>query len=609
VDLARHHANRQPTATAFTWLENGEVGQACGLSFGDLDRRARALAARLQQAGLTGANILLLADHGLDFVTAFFGCLYAGAVAVPSYRPRPREDATRLAALLADCQARAVLVGESDPAWRERFGPSDPTAGLPLLSTPHVDLALADLWKETAVTGDTLAMLQYSSGSTGSPRGVMLTHGNILADQQMIAAGFGHSPDETAFAGWLPLFHDMGLIGNVLQPFYLGVHCVLMPPEAFLQRPRRWLEAIAHFHATTAGAPNFGYEHCVRRVPADGIDELDLSRWSVAYNGAEPIHSGTLDRFCEKFAPAGFRRTAFLPCYGMAEASLFVTGGPSRRGWTVLHVEEGPLERHQAVPAEEGGRPLVACGKTWFALDLRIVDPETRLQLPDNTVGEIWLAGPNMSTGYWNQPAVSQQTFAAYLADTEQGPFMRTGDFGFLREGQLYVTGRLKDLIIAQGRNHYPQDIEHSVAQSHPLLRDGRGAAFSVEVEGQERLVVCHEVDRTHRRRVAGDDPPAVEARQELLDAVRAAIVRNHGLPLEALVLVRPSRLPKTSSGKVRRRLCRELFLKGALEEIGALVVWRRLFAEVEGARRLPDNWSKSVSADREPSAAAAADD
>ncbi|HEY9422517.1 MAG TPA: AMP-binding protein, partial [Thermoanaerobaculia bacterium] len=378
-----------------------------------------------------------------------------------------------------------------------------------------------------------LAFLQYTSGSTADPKGVMVTHANLLHNERMIGAAFGMD-EESVVVGWLPLYHDMGLIGNVLQPLHAGARCVLMSPVSFLQRPMRWLEAISRYRATTSGGPNFAYELCLRKADPEALAGLDLASWRVAFNGAEPVRPSTLERFAETFAPCGFRPEAFYPCYGLAEATLFVTGG-ERGSW----------------PRISGSR--VSCGHAWMGQRLAVADPETGMELPTGVEGEIWIAGPSVARGYWKNAEATVQDFNAFL-ETGEGPFLRTGDLGVLDGGELYVTGRIKDLIILRGRNLYPQDIELTAERSHPDLRPGNGAAFSVEIAGEERLVVVHEVERRRR-----------EGFEEVAEAVRRAVAEEHEAQVHEVVLIRTAGLHKTSSGKVQRGLCRRLYLTDGL--------------------------------------------
>jgi amino acid adenylation domain-containing protein len=548
----------------YTFLADGKI-EGDSLTYEGLDRRARAIGAFLQDAGTVGKRVLLLYPPGLEYVVAFFGCLYAGAVAVPSYPPRLNKPAHRLQSIVADSQATVTLTTTSILSNLERrFIHTPGLRGLRWLTTDDLPDALADAWRAPTVDGDTLAFLQYTSGSTSTPKGVMVSHGNILYNERMVQEAFGHD-EESTFVGWLPIYHDMGLIGNVLQPLYIGAPCILMSPVDFLQNPFLWLEAISRYKAHTSGGPNFGYDLCVDKISPEQRESLDLSHWQVAFNGAEPVRYQTLERFTETFAPCGFRREAFYPCYGLAEATLFVSGNPKALAAKVQTLDDAALGQDQVVVAldDSGGRRVVSCGQTWADQQIVIVDPESMVRCSQDQIGEIWISGPNVAQGYWNKPEETAYTFQARLTDAGEGTFLRTGDLGFLQDGELFITGRIKDLIIIRGRNHYPQDIELTVEQSHPALRPSGNAAFSVEVGDEERLVVVQEVRRTHRKADV----------EKVARAIRQAITAQHELQVYAVVLIKPMSIPKTSSGKIQRNLCRKLFLENGLKVIGSSIL------------------------------------
>ncbi len=540
----RETAISRPGQTAFTFLS--ESGDASDLSYGDLDRQALTIAARLQQLGSAGQRALLLYPPGLEFVAAFLGCLYAGVIAVPAYPPASERTLPRLLAIALDARPALALT------TRELLGRLQPLAarlpGLGALSwvvTDEDDEGAADLagaWRDPRSGPESLAFLQYTSGSTATPKGVMVSHGNLLHNEEMIRRAFGQSAD-SIIVGWLPLYHDMGLIGNVLQPLYLGARCILQAPATFLQRPLAWLAAISRYRATTSGAPNFAYDLCVRKIGEEQRAGLDLASWEVAFNGAEPVRPDTLERFAAAFAPQGFRRDAFYPCYGLAEATLFVSGGGKNA---------------PPVVADAGARGLVGCGRPWMEQRIAVVDPESGHPAGEGQVGEIWISGPSVAQGYWGLPEATERDFRARLAGPPEGPgegpFLRTGDLGFLRGGELFVTGRLKDLLIVRGRNLYPQDIERTAEESHPALRPGCGAAFAVEGDGEEWLVVVQELD-PHRRGEAG----------VALEALRRAVAEEHEVRVHQAVLVRAGTIPKTSSGKIQRHAARAAFLAGTL--------------------------------------------
>jgi len=565
VGLLRDRAEARPDRGVYAFSADGsEAGEGPVLTLGGLDARARALGAWLQERGLAGERVLMLFPPGLEFVTAFFGCLYAGSVAVPASIPRPNRPMDRLRAIVDAARPAALLTTEGQlPAarqWLEQVPALGDTHWLGVEAVPE---ALAANWCEPDVGPDSLAFLQYTSGSTASPKGVMLTHGNLLHNSAVIRRSFG-AGEGSRGVFWLPLFHDMGLIGGVLQTLFCGGYSTLMSPVAFLQRPVRWLEAISRTGATISGGPNFAYDLCARRVTDGQKAGLDLSRWSVAFNGAEPVRAETLDRFAEAFAPCGFRREAFLPCYGLAESTLIVTGKRAEESPRIFAVRGADLERDRAVEAfgsEPGARVLVGSGRAFDGLRVAVVDPETARVRPDAEVGEVWVSGPSVAAGYWARPEATAETFAA-RPDGADGSFLRTGDLGFLRDGELFVTGRLKDLIIVRGRNVYPQDVEWSAAHAHPLARAEGGAAFSVEVDGDERLVVVQEVERLGK----GADP------EEVVGAIRKAVAEQHDLDLHAVCLIRAMSLPKTSSGKVQRHACRAAFLSGTLAAVATSV-------------------------------------
>jgi amino acid adenylation domain-containing protein len=565
-DALRLRAERQPDRPAYLFLEDGER-EAESCTYAELDRRARAIAATLQGMGLARERALLLYPPGLELVSAFFGCLYAGVVAVPAYPPRVNRNQARLRSIAVDARPGVALTTAPIRLRAGALGREVPElAEVPWLATEEVPDEMARAWVDPCLGPDALAFLQYTSGSTSAPKGVMVSHGNILHNERVIEAACRHDGDST-FVSWLPMYHDMGLIGGLLQPLWIGALGVLMAPVAFLQKPSRWLQAISRYGAHTSGAPNFAYELCLRKVTAEESAGLDLSSWQVAFNGAEPVRAETLRRFAERFAPHGFRPETAFPCYGLAEATLFVTGGPKGTPTTVVPFEVRALLEHrveEAGPESTDARELPGCGIPWLGHEVRIVHPETRLACAGGEVGEIWVGGPSVAQGYWSRPDVTAESFGARLADTGEGPFLRTGDLGFLHRGELFVTGRIKDLVIIRGRNHYPQDIELTVERSHPALRPGCGAVFSVEIEGDERLVAVQEVEREQQRRL---DVEAVAAE------IRRAVAEEHEIQVHEVVLVRIGTVPKTSSGKVQRRACRASYLEGRIEAVGASVL------------------------------------
>ena len=589
VDLLRHRAQYQGNEIAFTYLVDGENEQV-HLTNRELDRQARAIGAWLQSFKLPCQRALLSYPPGLDFVAAFFGCLYAGVVAVPVYPPRRNRSLARIQAIADDAEAKvalttSVVVRRVEPLIDE----TPHLKELTWLATDRIPEGLDERWEPPDIHGDTLAFLQYTSGSTGSPKGVVLNHFNLLHNSALIAHAFENTRSGLGVF-WLPSYHDMGLIGGILQPLYVGRPNILMSPMAFLQKPYRWLSAISRFGGTTSGGPNFAYDLCVRKITPEQKATLDLRTWEVAFNGAEPVSEETLERFAEAFAPCGFRREAFYPCFGLAEATLIVSGGYAKKAPVVQWVDGDMLLKDRIVPGtsgQNGSQPLVGCGSTLPDQRILIADPETMTTCPPDRIGEIWVQGPSVAQGYWRQPEATEETFRAYLKDTGEGPFLRTGDLGFVRDGELFVTGRIKDLLIFRGRNVYPQDIEKTVQESHPYLVPNNGAAFTLESGGHERLVIVQELERRKKDNLEG-----------VFGAIRRAVSAEHELPVDAIVLVHAGSIPKTSSGKIQRYACREGFLKGTLTVVaqwraedepplpGASVVPNKRRTEVRGMPR-----------------------
>jgi 8-amino-7-oxononanoate synthase len=564
IRVLRRHADERPRQPACVHLLNGQADHA-SLTYAQLDRRARAIAARLQDMDFAGQCVLLVYPPGLDFITAFFGCLYAGCVAVPTYPPHRHRMLERFQAVAADAGARIALSNASGVAQfqtmmeAENSGQAANSSQLSWLATDEIPDALAERWQEPAIASDTLAMLQYTSGSTSRPKGVMISHGNLMANIRAIHQAFGvRYEDSSVF--WLPMYHDMGLVGGVLVPVFTGVTNVSISPATFLQSPITWLAAISKYRATISGGPNFAYDLCIRKITDEQRATLDLSSWALAFVGAEPIEPGTLERFAAAFAPCGFKPSAFYPCYGLAEATLMVSGPGRDSGATVGTFRDTSLTENRVEPVPNDApqaRRLVACGSPVGGLRVVIVDPRSRAEGAPGRVGEIWVAGASVGEGYWHKPGLTRRSFDARLSDTGGGPFLRTGDLGFLHEGQLYVTGRLDDLIIVRGLNRYPQDIEATARGSHPLLKSGYGAAFVADDHGRQRLVLVQEAARNGEK----DLTPA-------LDAIRRAVLEEHGLALDAIVLVRSGAILRTSSGKIQRHACREIFLAGELKAL-----------------------------------------
>jgi phthiocerol/phenolphthiocerol synthesis type-I polyketide synthase C len=568
ADVLRFRAREEADSHAYTFLVDGEGGEL-RCTYRDLDRRARAIAAHLQSVAQKGERALLLYPSGLDYVFGFMGCLYAGVIAVPAFPPRLNRPTPRLQAISDASGATIALTTSSVLANLDgRLGHTPGLQSLRWIATDRVADDLAGRWQDPGVGEEHLAFLQYTSGSTSTPRGVMVSHGNLMANSSLIyhsGATTSDGGDEVLVGGhgftWLPLYHDMGLIGAILQPLFCGASCTFMSPLSFLQRPFRWLEAISRLRATHSGGPNFAYDLCARKITAAQKATLDLSCWRVALNGSEPIRKETLDRFVEAFACCGFRREALAPCYGLAEATLMVTGSWVDRPPVEEAIDEAALAANRVVPVSldaPGAKLAVGSGHVQRDEKVLIVDPDTHTPAPSGRVGEIWVSGPSVCKGYWGRPQDGERTFGARLADTGEGPFLRTGDLGFFKDGELFVTGRLKDLIIVRGRNYYPQDIEWTVMRSHPALVTDSCAAFALDVDGEERLVVVQEVERQGR-----DFNP-----DEIIDTILRAVSREHELDVYAVVLIKSGTISKTTSGKIQRSASRAQYLKNELQEI-----------------------------------------
>jgi amino acid adenylation domain-containing protein len=563
AEVLQRRAASHPHRIAYTFLEYGIPGRD-SLTYGELNTKAGQLAAALQQMGMQGERALLLYPPGLDYIIAFFACLYAGAIAVPAYPPSNNRHMPRLQAILDDSKAKIILTTRQVADNIRRFPGA--TGDLPAnhwLPTDAVELIDdTSSWQPPLLQARDLAFLQYTSGSTGDAKGVMISHGNLMANQQLIKRRFGHDERSTV-VGWLPLYHDMGLIGNVMQPLYCGASAVLMAPMAFLEKPLRWLQAISDYRAHTSGGPNFAYDLCVRKIGRDELAGIDLSSWQLAFNGAEPINSLTLQRFGEAFMECGFQRRSFYPCYGLAEATLLATGGAKQSFPRIAAFDKTALEQRRVHPSGDNpfnARSLIGCGAIDIdgGQDLRIVDPDSAACCAEGRIGEIWLSGPSIAQGYWQNPEMSGK---AFVKDAEGQPWLRTGDLGFIDGGELFVSGRLKDLIIIRGRNYYPHDLEHAVEAATDALNPASTVAFSVDEGGGEKLIVLAELKRNRVRQ--GD------YRSEF-SAIRARLTEECGIQADRILFLKPGAVLKTSSGKLRRNACRALFIQQGFELIAS---------------------------------------
>ncbi len=545
---------------AWTFLTDGERTESA-MSYKELDGRARAIASRIMEQAQPGDRALLLYSPGLEFLPAFFGCLYARIIAVPAYPPHRNRNLLRLLAIIRDAQPKLILTTSGLVAKiRAAMDESDEFRGIHLLATDEVPQECAQEYERPVVDRDTVAFLQYTSGSTNNPKGVMLTHENLLHNAAAVYHAVEQSPNDS-YVSWLPVFHDMGFMAGVLQPLYAGSPCMQMSPAAFLENPARWLKAISRYKATTSGGPNFAYDLCVNKIPEAERAQLDLNSWTVAFNGAEPIRAETIQHFTAAFAPYGLRENVFYPCYGLAEATLMVSGGHRTANPVVRCFDKKSLENHQVNLSREGSpsNALVGCGSSLADQEIAIVDP---VQLnPAQEIGEIWVKGPSVAKGYWNSPEETSYAFRAFIEGSGDGPFLRTGDLGFIHNGELFITGRLKDLLIIRGQNHYPQDIELTVERCDAILHPGCGAAFSVDFNGEERLVIVQEAANRKDNDLS-----------KTIQLIRQRIAEVHELAPCAVVLVRTGTIPKTSSGKIQRRACKAAYLSDSLKVIES---WR----------------------------------
>ncbi|MEM9088584.1 MAG: fatty acyl-AMP ligase [Cyanobacteria bacterium P01_F01_bin.53] len=562
VELLQYRAQEQPNDLAYQFLVDGKK-EGASYTYSELDEWARAIAALLQQQEAKGERALLLYPQGIEVVAAFCGSLYAGVIAIPVPPPdagRMKRTLPRLREIIKDAAATIVLSNARIIDLIKDSGLDFPEfESMRWIDTETVDLELAEDWKDPEVDKDVLAYLQYTSGSTSTPKGVMLSHYNLLHHSDYLQRGCGYSADGPTVT-WMPYFHDYGLVEGLMQPLYNGAPCYIMAPLAFVKRPLRWLQAIQKYGATHSQAPNFAYELCLRRIKPAKREGLDLSSWVSAGNAAEPINPRVLREFAEAFSDYGFKWESFSPAYGLAEATLLVSSTPIGKEPVVLQLEASELEQGRIVPAAADStyiREAVSCGPLVCETTVAIVNPDTLVRCTGDEVGEIWVRDPGVAHGYWQRPDATRETFEAQIADEGAERYLRTGDLGFMQDGELFITGRIKDLIIIRGTNHYPQDIEWTVQQTSPAMRPDYGACFSIIEDGEEQLVVVQEIERQHQRDMDSD---------ELISEIRQAISEAHELQTYAVALVKSGNVLKTSSGKIQRRKCKSNFLAGELE-------------------------------------------
>ncbi|MGB5928658.1 MAG: beta-ketoacyl synthase N-terminal-like domain-containing protein, partial [Cyclobacteriaceae bacterium] len=560
VDVVQSRSVQFASEKAFIFLEDG-VSETDSITFGELDEKARSLAGHLYEQGYQDSKAMLIFPPGLDFIIAFMGCLYARVIVVPVQLPGKNKNLDGLENIVKDAAISLILTNEKAlVAFDKNRGKSPVLSSIPVIKVEEVNDDNRIVHGQFEIQPDDLAFIQYTSGSTSEPKGVMISHNNVLDNVTAIRNAFGIAPGSTSVC-WLPFYHDMGLIGNLFGSVFVCVTCVLMPPLTFMQSPQKWLHAITRYKANVTGAPNFGFDLCVDTIADEDLDQFDLSSLELVYNGAEPVKEETLRRFTDKFRIAGFRYEAFYPCYGMAETTLFVTG--EHAGHSHITVDAKILETEKRVVLVRAGKPgartLVGCGNTYNDHEVAIVDTNFCSQLADGIVGEIWVSGQSNALGYWNKPELIDKAFNAHIKGRPEKAFLRTGDHGFYYNGSLFITGRIKDLVIIRGRNYYPQDIELTTEKAHEAIQVAGVAAFSVSSGRGEKVVVLAEIKRTAIRNI--DE-------EEVFASIRRELLSKHELDVRDVVLVRPFSLPKTTSGKVRRFACREAYQENSLSEV-----------------------------------------
>ena len=566
VELLRYRAQAQPDGHAYTFLSDGRK-ESPPLTYRELDRQARAIAAQLQQYQAQGERALILYPQGLEVIAAFSGCLYAGVIAIPVPPPesgRLKRTLPRLRAIVRDADAKFALISGGILALMETVKDEFPEfASINWIDTTTIDPDLGETWQDPQVDKDVLAYLQYTSGSTSTPKGVMLSHFNLMHHCRYLQKACGYGADSVTTT-WMPYFHDYGLVEGMTVPLYNGTPCYLMSPFAFIKRPLQWLKNITKYKVTHTQAPNFAYDLCTRRIKPQDLEGLDLSCWQAAGNAAEPINPQVMANFVDIFADYGFKWETFAPAYGLAEYTLLVSNKPKGTKPVLCALDSASLERDKIVDAlpnqTKGVRYLPSCGRRVCETKIAIVHPDSLTRCAEDEVGEVWVSDPSVAQGYWQREEATEETFRARIQDTGEGPFLRTGDFGFLKDGELYITGRMKDLIIIRGTNHYPQDIEWSVQALDPVLRSDYGAAFSIEEQGEEQLIVVQEIERR-----SGE----VDT-QKLIGDIRQEIAEQHEILCYGIVLAKPGTVLKTASGKIQRRACRQNFLAGTVNIVDA---------------------------------------
>jgi acyl-CoA synthetase (AMP-forming)/AMP-acid ligase II/alkylation response protein AidB-like acyl-CoA dehydrogenase/acyl carrier protein len=567
VEVLRSRAVVQPQQRAYTFLVDGKV-EGATFTYAELDLQARAIGALLQQHQAKGARVMLLYPQGLEVIAAFLGCLYGEAIAIPVPAPesgRLKRTLPRLQAIAKDAQATFVLTTAAILDLVRDYREQIPEfAAVKWIDTDRIPMELATEWVEPNLTPDALAYLQYTSGSTSTPKGVAISHRNLIFHSAYLQRACGYTP-ESVTVTWMPYFHDYGLVEGLIQPLFNGTPCFVMSPFAFIKRPINWLQAISRYGGTHSQAPNFAYDHCVRRISPAACMGMELGSWKSAGNAAEPINAIVLERFVKTFEPFGFRWNTFCPAYGLAENTLLVSSSLQIDKPVLCRLDGASLEKDRVVDAtaqSKSIRTVVGCGRLVCETQVAIVDPETLVRCAPDRVGEIWVSDPSVAQGYWQRQEDTERTFHAYTADTHEGPFLRTGDLGFMKDEELFISSRIKDLVIIRGTNHYPQDIEWTVQSIHPALRAEHGAVFSVDVAGEERLVIVQEVERKQQDLDL----------DRVFELIRQTVAENHELDVYGVLLLKTGSILKTSSGKIQRQACRAGFLENTFDPIGTWI-------------------------------------
>jgi len=562
VSLLIRNAKKFEDKALYIFLDDGQ-NESLRLSYREVVTKSQAVGAELQKKGKKGDHILLLFPAGVEFVIALFACFIAGMVAIPAYPPRRKKVDARFLSILHDASPTCIFATLQILQDLENIDLEGAMKdGINMLAFESISEEQANEWEDPNVSKDDIVLLQYTSGSTGTPKGIMVSHGNMIHNSECIKQSFGFD-ENMIVVNWLPNFHDMGLIGNLIQPAYVGGSVVTMTPIKFIQDPLNWLKSITKYKGTCSGAPNFAYDYCTDKISVDHSENLDLSSLKVLYNGSEPVRKHSIERFEKHFMDAGFKAKQFFPCYGMAETVLIISGGDYTADPVYFKADAKALESNKALDATEGEeeRFLTACGFPWMGMSVTIINPETRQPSPINEIGEIWVKGGSVAQGYWNKPEETRNTFQAYIEGTDNGPWLRTGDLGFIHEGQLYVSGRLKDLIIIRGSNFFPNDIEHSVENCHEAIRKDSSAVFSTDIDGEEKLILLAEIERTHIQTLAEN---------EVFEAIRTAVFAEHGIQPFAINLLRTGSTFKTSSGKIQRFAMKKAWLNNDLNAVAA---------------------------------------